>query len=187
LQSLLPGSYTVQVTDNCNTSVTRNFTVTGSYTVPAPVISSQPPTCPGSSDGSITINTSGRAPFTYSLISPSPVTRGPQAANVFTGLPGGNYTCRVTDSCGNFQTRIVTLAAPASTISLNGYWLQYLACDSFAVILTFDIPDYRPPYTVSATLPNGRVVTHVLTAPVNFFGTFNDTFRIRFHHTTGFF
>jgi hypothetical protein len=185
LQSLLPGSYTVQVTDNCNTSVTRNFTVTGSYTVPVPVISTQPPTCQGSSDGSITINTSGRAPFTYSLISPSPVTRGPQMANVFTGLPVGTYTCQVSDSCGNFQTRTVSISAPSSALSLKAYRLQYLSCDSFAVILTFNISNYKPPYTITASPPTGPGVTHVLTAPAINAGSFNDTFHIRFHHTTG--
>src|SRR5690349_17092888 len=34
LKSLTPGTYTVQVTDNCNTSVTSNVTITGTYTVP---------------------------------------------------------------------------------------------------------------------------------------------------------
>jgi hypothetical protein len=185
LQSLAPGAYTVQVTDHCNTSVTRNFTVTGSYTVPEPTFTTQPPTCPGSSDGSITISANGRAPFTYSLINPSPVIRGPQAGNVFTGLPGGNYTCQVNDSCGNFQTRTVRLSAPPSIISLTSYTLQYLACDSFAVILTFNISDYRPPYTITATPPGGPALTHTLTAPAVNAGSFNDTFRIRFHHTTG--
>lgn len=186
LQSLSPGVYTVQVTDRCNTSVTRSFTITGTYTIPLPTITPQPPSCPGSNDGSITMNvTSGRAPFTYSLISPSPVTRGPQTANQFTGLPGGTYTCRVSDSCGNFQTRTVSLSAPASTVDLNSFRLQYLACDSFALILTFNIQEYKPPYTISATMPNGTPVTHVLTAPVVNAGSFNDTFRIRFHHTTG--
>ncbi|WP_243751647.1 T9SS type A sorting domain-containing protein [Niastella caeni] len=184
LQSLAPGNYTVQVTDNCNTSVTRNFTISGTYAVPALNVTSQSPTCPGSSDGSITITANGRAPLTYSLISPSPVTRGPQTANVFTGLPVGTYTCRVNDSCGNFQSRTVSLSAPTSTVTLNTSRMQYLACDSFAVILTFDISNYRPPYTISVSPPTGPVVTHVLTAPNA--GSFNDTFRIRFHHTTGF-
>lgn len=186
LRSLSPGTYTVQVTDNCNTSVTRSFTVNGNYTIPLPAITSQSPTCPGSSDGSITMNVSGgRAPFTYSLISPSPVTRGPQTANVFTGLRGGTYTCQVTDSCGNFQTRTVSLSALTSSIAFNTSSLQYLSCDSFAVILSFNISSYRPPYTITATPPGGPVVTHVLTAPVVNAGSFTDTFRIRFHHTTG--
>jgi hypothetical protein len=185
LQSLAPGAYTIQVTDNCNTSVTRNFTVTGSYTIPDPTITTLSPTCPGSSDGSITINVNGRAPFTYSLINPSPVIRGPQVTNVFNGLPAGTYTCQVTDSCGNFQTRTASLSAPTGSIAINSYTLQYLDCDSFAVILTFNASNHKPPYTITASPPNGPAVTHVLTAPAVNAGSFNDTFRIRFHHTTG--
>jgi hypothetical protein len=148
-------------------------------------ITTQSPSCTGSNDGSITINVNGRAPFTYSLISPSPVTRGPQTGNVFTGLPVGAYTCQVNDSCGNFQTRTVNISAPSSALSLKTYRLQYLACDSFAVILTFNISNYKPPYTITASPPTGPSITHVLTAPAINAGSFNDTFNIRFHHATG--
>ncbi|MBS1563452.1 MAG: SprB repeat-containing protein, partial [Bacteroidetes bacterium] len=186
LQSLEPGSYTVKVTDNCNTSVTRNFTITGNYAVPAPTVISQPPSCSGSSDGSITINvTDGRAPFSYSLISPSPVIAGPKAGNVFTGLPAGTYTCQVSDSCGNFQTRTVSLVVTPGTVGIGGPTLQYLACDSFAVYIPFPVSNYNPPYTIKATLPNGTVKTHVLTAPAINSGVIMDTFYVRFHHVAG--
>ena len=189
-QSLTPGTYTVKVTDNCNTSVTSNFTVTGTYTIPTLSITSQAPSCPGSSDGSITVNvTNGRAPLKYSLISPSPVTAGPQAGNVFSGLPAGNYTVQVSDSCGNFQTQTVGLVPVPSSVLVvtnNGNCiLKYLACDSFAVYLTFNISNYKPPYTITATLPNGSVVTQVLTAPVVNSGSINDTLYIRYNHVTG--
>ena len=186
LSSLEPGVYTVQVTDNCNKSVTRSFTIAGTYAIPSPALASQAPSCPGSSDGSITINvTDGRAPLTYSLISPSPVIAGPQAGNVFTGLPAGTYTCQVADSCNNFQTRTIDLIVSPSTVANRGPTLQYLACDSFAVYMTFIISNYKPPYTISATLPDGSVVTHVLTAPVLSAGNILDTFYTRFHHLTG--
>ena len=189
-QSLAPGTYTVQVTDNCNTSVTKNVTIAGTYATPTLNITSQAPSCPGSSDGSITMNvTNGRAPLMYSLISPSPVTAGPQTSNVFTGLPNGTYTCQVTDSCGNFQTQTVGLVATPSSVLVvdnNGNSvLQYLACDSFAVYLTFNITNYKPPYTITATLPNGSVVTQVLTDPVVTSGSINDTLHIRYNHVTG--
>jgi len=186
LQSLEPGTYTVQVTDNCATSVTRTFTITGSYTLPVPTITTQSPSCIGSSDGSITFNvTNNRPPYTYSLIAPSTVTRSAQASNVFTGLPAGTYTCQVTDSCGNFQTRTVSVSAVPSAVALNGYKLQYLACDSFAVEMFFNLSNYKPPYTITATLPDGSVATHVITAPPNSLGIISDTFRIRLHHITG--
>jgi hypothetical protein len=186
LQSLEPGVYTVSVTDNCNTSVTGNFTITGTYAVPSPILTSQAPSCSGSSDGSITVNvTDGRAPFTYSLISPSPIITGPQASNVFTGLPAGTYTCQVADSCGNFQTRTVDLITSPGTIGIGGPTLQYLDCDSFAVYMSFFVSSYRPSYTITATLPDGSVVTHVLTAPVLNVDLIRDTFYTRFQHLAG--
>src|SRR3954469_4486342 len=70
-QSLPAGNYTAQVTDNCNTSVTSNFIITGSYSVPQPVEFLTPPTCPGGNDGKMLIGgLGGRIPFTYALISP---------------------------------------------------------------------------------------------------------------------
>ncbi|TDX02315.1 T9SS type A sorting domain-containing protein [Dinghuibacter silviterrae] len=188
--ALSPGTYTVQVTDNCNTSVTTTFTVTGTYTVPTLSATIVNPSCPSSSDGSITLTvTNGRAPVTYALVSPSPVMVGPQAGNVFTGLPAGTYTAQVKDSCGNIQTQTVTLAAAPSSVTLVSHpyisYLQYIACDSFAVYLTFNITNYKPPYTVTATLPNGSTLTQVLTAPVVNAGSFIDTIYIRYNHVTG--
>jgi hypothetical protein len=185
LQSLAPGNYTVQVTDKCNTSVTSNFTVTGTYAVPSLNIATQSASCAGSSDGSITINANGRAPLSYSLISPSPVTRAPQAGNVFTGLPAGSYTCQVTDSCGNFQSRTVSLNATPSSVQLVSARVQYLACDSFGVYMVFNFSNYKPPYTITASLPNGQVITHLVTGASASAGIIEDTFRIRYHHTTG--
>jgi hypothetical protein len=182
LQSLAPGAYTVQVTDICNTSVTSNFTVTGTYAIPALNITTQSPSCDNVSDGSLTINATGRAPIAYSLITPSPVTRGSQAGNVFAGLPAGNYTCQVTDSCGNFQTRTATISANSSGVAIQGGAPQYVDCDSFAVAVFISINNYRPPYTITATAPDGKIFTHVLTAPaMASFGGITDTFRIRHH------
>jgi hypothetical protein len=188
--SLSPGTYTAQVTDNCNTSVTKTFTITGSYTTPSISITSQAPSCPSSSDGFITVTaTNGRAPLTYALISPSPVTVGPQAGNSFTGLPAGSYTVQVKDSCGNFQTQTVNLTPTPSTVLVIGNngnsILQYISCDSFAVYLTFNYTNYKPPYTITATLPNGSTVTQVLTAPVTSGGSFFDTLYIHYAHVTG--
>jgi len=183
--SLAPGTYTVQVTDNCNTSVTGTVTVTGSYTIPLPTATTQTTSCPNSSDGSLTVNlTGGLGPFSYSLISPSPVTVGPQASNVFTGLPAGTYTYQVSDSCGNFQTRTATVAA-GSTASINfGDYLQYEACDSFQVQLLISVSQLKPPYTVNITLPDGRVTTEVLSASAFSSGTTQVNFNFRYHHVT---
>jgi hypothetical protein len=58
---------------------------------------------------------------------------------------------------------------------------EYLDCDSFAVAVIISINNYKPPYTITATAPDGKVFTHVLTAPGVAFGGIIDTFRIRHH------
>lgn len=184
--SLAPGTYTVQVTDNCNTSVTASVTVTGSYTVPSPTATTQTTSCPNSSDGSLTVSvTGGLGPFSYSLISPSPVTVGPQASSVFTGLPAGTYTYQVTDSCGNFQTRTATVAAGSPGTANVSSGLLYEACDSFAAEALLSAPDFKPPYTVTFTLPNGEMMTDVLSASAFSSGSATVYFYFRYHHVTG--
>jgi hypothetical protein len=184
--SLTPGTYTVQVADNCNTSVTASVTVTGSYTVPSPTATTTSTSCPGSSDGSLTIGiTGGLGPFSYSLVSPSPVTVGPQAGNVFTGLSAGTYTYQVTDSCGNFQTRTATVAAGSPGTANVSSGLLYEACDSFAAEVFLYAPDFKPPYTLTATLPNGEVMTDVLSASAFSSGSATVYFYFRYHHVTG--
>ena len=179
LQSLPAGTYTVQVTDNCNTSVTSSFTVPGTYALPSPTITTQGTSCPGSSDGSLTVSvTNGRAPLTYSLISPSPVTAGPQTSNIFSGLPAGTYTCQVADSCGNIQTRTVVVSAgSAGTVAVTAN-LNYVSCNTYTLSYSV-LGNYKPPFTVSLTLPNGTVTTQVLTSSTT--GTFDFTFD----HVTG--
>lgn len=58
-------------------------------------------------DGKITVNVTQGTPVTYELLT-GPVIRPPQASNVFTGLPQGIYTVRVTDACGNAVSQSVT-------------------------------------------------------------------------------
>jgi hypothetical protein len=187
--SLAPGTYTVQVTDNCNTSVTASVTVAGTYAIPSPTFSTQSPSCSGSSDGSLTVNVAGgRAPLTYSLISPSPVTAGSQTSNVFSGLPAGTYTCQVADSCGNFETRTVAVPAGNSGIIILTTNLQYISCDSFAYTIYINVANlinYKPPFTISITLQNGTVITHVLTAPAVSGGYVTDTYNFRHDPNTG--
>lgn len=183
-QSLQRGSYTVQVTDNCGTSRTRSFFVPGSYSVPQinPVLKS--PNCPGGNDGSITVNVSnGRAPFTYALISPSPVTAPSQAGNQFTGLPAGAYSVQVTDSCGNFQTRTVTLSdGDVGNFWFSSYQWHYESCDSFSIAYSLgSVSAEKLPYTATLSLPDGNVLTHVINT-INGPNTILDTFRFRYVH-----
>jgi hypothetical protein len=189
-QSLAAGNYTVQVTDFCNVSVTRSFTVTGSYSVPLVNENLVEPRCQGSNDGKIFVNViNGRPPFTYALISPSPVIVAPQAGNQFSALPPGTYTYQVTDSCGNFQTRTVTLRnSDNGAFRLSLIDLHYEDCDSFSIPYDFH-PDraFKPPYTATLRLPDGSIKTHII--PESYFTPSTtyayDTFYFKFPHRPG--
>jgi gliding motility-associated-like protein len=71
-------------------------------------VSTTPSTCPN--NGTITISAStGFPPLIYSLPI-GPVTGAPQTTNVFSSLPPGTYTVRVSDGSGAFQqqTAVIT-------------------------------------------------------------------------------
>ena len=88
------------VSGNCPRVVVDTIINLG-YVIPsATAISSL--ACDNGSSAQITVNnvTGGASPFTYSIIS-GPVTRPPQASNVFSNLPEGTYTVRTVDACGN--------------------------------------------------------------------------------------
>ncbi|WP_205510986.1 SprB repeat-containing protein [Longitalea arenae] len=189
-ESLAAGYYTVRITDNCNTSVVRNFTIAGSYGTPNVSAYITNTSCPGEQDGQLDIMvTGGRGPFTYALIAPSPVTVPVQTSNVFNNLPAGNYTYQVTDSCGNFQTRTVSIIqGDNAPFEVSYQRFRYIDCDSFYLpyyIRPFTYGHYRYPYTVTFTLPNNVTITHTLDAstPKNSSGYLLDTFYFRFHHT----
>lgn len=180
-QSLAPGSYVVQVTDNCNQSSTQSFSIAGTYSVPNPTATFEAPRCQGSNDGKLTVNVAnGRSPFSYSLISPSPVTAGPQASNAFSNLPAGNYTYQVTDSCGNFQTRTVTLPdGDNSSQILVAFTYKWLACDSFQIAyILIPLSTLKMPYTNTLKKANGDSIVHVLDSSAMRSGTIYDTFTV---------
>ena len=116
ITGLLPGTYTVTVKDlvgNC-TKDQFNIVITGSYADPRFSLTKTDETCLNSSNGVITATglTGGRAPYTYTIIAPSPSGVGTSnLSGVFTGLPGGNYSIQMTDSCGGIQTRQISILA----------------------------------------------------------------------------
>ncbi|MBS1562793.1 MAG: T9SS type A sorting domain-containing protein, partial [Bacteroidetes bacterium] len=191
-QSLPPGSYMMKVTDYCNSSAGFSFTIGGSYAVPQVSAVLQPPACIGGSDGSIRVDvTDGRGPFSYSLISPSPITAPDQPGNQFNGLRAGTYTYRVSDSCGNYQTRTVVLPdGDNAPFYIQRGDLHFEGCDSFSVTYSLYPASgiyLRPPYTVVMTLPNGGSITQTIDAAMigQNSSSASGSFHFRYHHTAG--
>lgn len=118
--SLFPGTYTVRVYDIDFQSKDAQFTVGGNYQLPDLSPKSINPLCPGTSDGMIigrAVAGTGKAPYTWELI--SPYTTSPQLSDTIRNLSTGNYTIKVTDDCGNYQTRTVILQAGSTGLA---YW-----------------------------------------------------------------
>ncbi|MGK4569398.1 hypothetical protein [Flavobacterium sp. 3HN19-14] len=63
--------------------------------------------------------TSGSAPFFYEITQGTP-TRPLQISNQFNGLPGGAYTVRVIDQCGNAEVHTYTLILPSNNLTIGG-------------------------------------------------------------------
>ncbi len=114
ITGLAAGTYTVQVNDiirNCTFTI-NDVIVTGSYQDPRFILTKTDVTCDNGSNGSIALvgQGFGRAPFTYTIVAPSPMGVGTSnSTGNFTDLAAGNYAIRLTDSCGGIQTRQITL------------------------------------------------------------------------------
>lgn len=148
------------------------------------------PSCSDSNGGTITVNdigattpgvTGGTPPYTYTLVSPSPMIRAPQASNVFTGLQPGGYTIKVTDACGKAATNTVTVAQVAtnSTIGLTIQNIQSSCPLSATGAAAFMVNGTSPPYTLALVSSSPVVVAPqptVLRDPVtaNYYYTFTN-------------
>lgn len=148
------------------------------------------PSCSDSNGGTITVTevgattpgvTGGTQPYTYELVSPSPMIRASQASNVFTGLQPGGYTIKVTDACGKTATNVVTVAQVVtnSTIGLSIQNIQSACTGSATGSATLFANTTTPPYTMALVASSPVVVgpqAAVLRDPVtaNYYCTFNN-------------
>jgi hypothetical protein len=113
-ENLFPGTYTISVMDSCGNLGTSTVTIATAVS-PNFGTSFTTSSCPNGSTGSIEVQNGttagGGTPYTYELIAPSPTTRSVQSSNVFSNLPTGTYTVRLTDVCGTQATTTITVAA----------------------------------------------------------------------------
>lgn len=133
ITGLSAGTYTLYVNDvanNCTITKT-NVVVNGTYQDPRFTLTKVDVSCDNGSNGSITLagQQFGRPPFGYSIAAPSPMGVGTtNGTGVFTGLSAGNYTIRMTDSCGGIQTRQITIGN--YTWWIDSYPFTKIGCDT---------------------------------------------------------
>ena len=135
ITGLAPGVYAVTVNDistNCTITI-NNVTVPGTYNDPRFTLNSVDVSCDNGNNGSISLFTQnfGRAPFSYSIVSPSPMGVGTSnTTGTFNNLTAGVYSIRLTDSCGGIQTRLVTIQN--YTWKIDSVRFNKISCDSAA-------------------------------------------------------
>ncbi len=141
ISGLCPGNYSVLITDA--NGCTTNQTVT--VNEPAQIagnLTSVPPTCNGSCDGSITANPSGGTPgFTYSWNTGA-------TTQTISNLCSGSYSVTITDANGCSVSESYTLNNPnALTVSLDSVDVSCNgACDGQAIA---NISGGTTPYTIN--------------------------------------
>lgn len=171
--SLFPGTYTVRVYDSNENYKDQDFTITGNYMLPDLDPSVINPTCINYADGSITATPAagtGRAPFTWELI--SPVASAPQATSTFTGLTQGTYVVKITDACMNYQTRTVFLTAGGTGLArfFDGVPnVSMIGCDTVAFFMYIALhkEKAKKPLTLTITTSSGTYTRQVFAQPID--------------------
>lgn len=183
-ESLSAGTYTVRVSDQCNKSVTKTFEIQGTYEIPILSAKLSLPSC-SQNNGKLEINVTNqnsRAPFTYALVAPSPKIVTSQLSPVFENLAPGTYTYRVTDSCGNYQSRTVTMITEVKdSISINIGNLKYISCGQYEVPYRIQTKGNDTSYTINFSYTGGNIV-HKVNSKSN---VVRDTFTFNLKHIAG--
>jgi gliding motility-associated-like protein len=138
ISSLYPGNYTARIYDTNFDSLETSFHIGGNYQLPNFRLDIENPTCSGMSDGSIMAvadSNLGLPPFIYQIIAPFSGAIGSQY--YFPGLDANNYLIRMTDGCGNYQTRSATLSSTGTGLTAIPSplfpFFDKTGCDTFAV------------------------------------------------------
>ena len=158
---LIAGAHTVVVTtaDGCAQTLNINVPSSGILRVTAAVT---PTSCPGASNGSITINPqNGMAPFQYSFN-----LNAYQSSNTFTNLPAGTFLISVKDNSGcllsNYQVQVTNGAGITATYAANPPSCPGAANGSITVTPTSGTAPYQYALNGGAYQP-GNVFTNLAT------------------------
>ncbi len=141
ISGLCPGNYSVLITDANGCTTNQNVTINEPAQV-AGNLTSTPPTCNGSCDGSITANPTGGTPgYTYNWSNGA-------TTQTISNLCSGSYTVTITDANGCSVNESYTLNNPnALTVSLDSVDVSCNgACDGQAIA---NISGGTTPYTIN--------------------------------------
>lgn len=133
ITGLRPGSYTIEINDvnwDC-TLIKDNIVVGGDYADPRFTLATDNAFCDNGASGIIRVENLefGRNPMTFSIVNPSPMGIGiSNSTGVFNDLIPGDYSIRLTDSCGGIQTR--TVSVQNYTWQIDGYDFTKISCDA---------------------------------------------------------
>ncbi|HQK68828.1 MAG TPA: SprB repeat-containing protein, partial [Bacteroidales bacterium] len=148
-----PGTYTIRVTDvNLCENITAPVTVTepAVITIAADVTSDyngNDISCNGASDGEITATGSGGTGTMSYMIEQLPGNVTGASSGIFTGMPAGTYTVRVTDSNGcTAITNIIEITQP-SALSLSETNVDVLCYGGSTGSINLSVSGGTSPYT----------------------------------------
>lgn len=157
--SLPAGNYIIKLTDGAGNETTAPTSIAGTYVTPNFTATMIKPYCVGESNGEITgvpAPGTGLAPFSWEILTPSPVTASAQSSSTFANLPAGNYTVKMTDDCGSYKTSVITLSDPNTTNPFyGGIGGSKIGCDSFEVRYKLHVNDLRLPFTYKYETSSG--------------------------------
>lgn len=176
LTGLAPGYYSILVKDittNCIIQQDSAY-VSGSYRDPRFQLTKTDATCAGN-DGTVSVINQqyGRAPFTYTIIAPSPSNVGStNSTGNFTGLIPGEYAIQLQDSCGGIQVRRIT-------IENYNWWFDSVSvvrngCEYADVFIR--IKDNKGNVNTSGSAFNGFLYGFVLNGDTTWYGS--NTFTV---------
>ncbi len=168
--SLFPGTYVLRVYDIDFEFKEQEIKIEGSYELPDLIPKVTNPLCAGSSNGSIIgqpVSGKGKEPFVWELISSSSTVK--QSADVFTNLPPGNYNIKLTDACGNYQTRAVVISKGGSGLAHASDGIPTISkikCDTMQFLMQIKLlkENAKNPLTLSLTRGDGSVTTKTFIA-----------------------
>lgn len=162
-QALPAGIYTVVVQNQIGESDTvGGVQITGTYQPMTASPLAYPCSASGQSFLVGNLTGGGIPPYTWELIPPSPVTAPPQVSDTFYNLPSGNYSVRVTDDCGIFQTYSATMPADSINFRSWSYSNRIYCNDAGSVTININYDDILFPFTISITDSLGNTVSAVI-------------------------